>query len=359
MPLLIDEAEIKKSPKVLLHDHLDGGVRSETLIELAQECGYPNLPKDNPKDLAQWYWDACNDGSLELYLETFEHTISLMQTQEQIIRVAREAVIDLALDGVVYAEIRGAPELFTRKGLTLNQVIEATNEGFAQGMKEALGKGFKIQVNNILCALRQNKVSFEIAQKVLEFKDRGVVGFDIAGPEAGFPPDDHLKAFSYLEKNGCHFTIHAGEADGVASIAQAVRICHAQRIGHGIRLIDDIEFTGDEVSFGDLAQEILDRQILLEMAPTSNLQTGGAKSYETHQIGLMKKLGFNVSINTDNRLMSRTNMSNEILKIAEGYSWNLDELQDLALNAIGAAFIPKEKQSDIAAQIREGFKVLA
>jgi len=143
MPLLIDEVEIKKSPKVLLHDHLDGGVRSETLIELAQECGYPNLPKDNPKDLAQWYWDACNDGSLELYLETFEHTISLMQTQEQIIRVAREAVIDLALDGVVYAEIRGAPELFTRKGLTLNQVIEATNEGFAQGMKEALGKGFK------------------------------------------------------------------------------------------------------------------------------------------------------------------------------------------------------------------------
>jgi adenosine deaminase len=277
-----------------------------------------------------------------------------MQTPEEIIRVARECVIDLAADGVVYAEVRGAPELFTRKGLSLDQVIEATVEGFNQGMAEVAHNGKKIRVEHLLCALRQNHVSEEVATKVVKYKGRGVVGFDIAGPEAGFPPTDHIKAFNYLRDNNAHYTIHAGEAFGVESIALAVRECGAQRIGHGIRLIDDIDFSGDQPKLGSLAQEILDNQICLEMAPTSNLQTGGATSYATHQIGVMKKLGFNVTLNTDNRLMSATSMIREIREIATGYSWTMDDLHDVARNGIYSAFIDGDEQEEIyKSQIKE------
>ena len=347
MTLLIADEVIAAAPKVLLHDHLDGGLRPQTMIDHARASGYTKLPSEDPTELAQWFVNACSSGTLELYLETFEHTISVMQTQEEIIRIARECVLDLAADGVVYAEVRGAPELFTRKGLTLDQVIEATIEGQNQGMAEALGRGQRIRVEALLCALRQNHVSEEVATKVVKYKGRGVVGFDIAGPEAGFPPTDHIKAFDYLRANSAHFTIHAGEAFGIESIALAVRECHAERIGHGIRLIDDIDFSGATPVLGSLAQEILDRQICLEMAPTSNLQTGGAASYETHQIGVMKKLGFNVTINTDNRLMSATSMIREITEIARGYSWSTTDLHDIARNGIYSAFISRDQQDEI------------
>jgi adenosine deaminase len=347
MTLLISEQQIALAPKVLLHDHLDGGLRPQTMIDHALASGYTKLPSYEPEQLAKWFVDACSSGTLELYLETFEHTISVMQTTEEIIRVARECVIDLAADNVVYAEVRGAPELFTRKGLTMDQVIEATVEGFNQGMAEVAHNGKKIRVEHILCALRQNHVSDEVATKVVKYKGRGVVGFDIAGPEAGFPPTDHIKAFNYLRDSGAHYTIHAGEAFGVESIALAVNECGAQRIGHGIRLIDDIDFSSGEAKLGSLAQEILDNQICLEMAPTSNLQTGGATSYATHQIGVMKKLGFNVTLNTDNRLMSATSMNREAREIADGYSWNLDDLHDVARNGIYSAFIDDDEQEDI------------
>jgi len=347
MTLLITEQQIALAPKVLLHDHLDGGLRPQTMIDHALASGYTKLPSYEPEQLAKWFVEACSSGTLELYLETFEHTISVMQTTEEIIRVARECVIDLAADNVVYAEVRGAPELFTRKGLTMDQVIEATVEGFNQGMAEVAHNGKKIQVEHILCALRQNHVSDEVATKVVKYKGRGVVGFDIAGPEAGFPPTDHIKAFNYLRDSGAHYTIHAGEAFGVESIALAVNECGAQRIGHGIRLIDDIDFSSGEAKLGSLAQEILDNQICLEMAPTSNLQTGGATSYATHQIGVMKKLGFNVTLNTDNRLMSATSMNREAREIADGYSWNLDDLHDVARNGIYSAFIDDDEQEDI------------
>jgi adenosine deaminase len=214
-------------------------------------------------------------------------------------------------------------------------------------MAEVAHNGKKIRVEHILCALRQNHVSEEVATKVVKFKGRGVVGFDIAGPEAGFPPTDHIKAFNYLRDNGAHYTIHAGEAFGVESIALAVRECGAERIGHGIRLIDDIDFSSGEPKLGSLAQEILDNQICLEMAPTSNLQTGGAASYATHQIGIMKKLGFNVTLNTDNRLMSATSMIREAREIATGYSWTMDDLHDVARNGIYSAFIDDDEQEDI------------
>ena len=347
MTLLLSSEVIARAPKVLLHDHLDGGLRPQTMIDHALASGYTKLPSYKPDELATWFVNACSSGTLELYLETFEHTISVMQTKEEIERVARECVLDLAADGVVYAEVRGAPELFTRKGLTLDQVIEATVEGHKQGMAEAKAAGREIRVEVLLCALRQNNLSDEVATKVVKYKGRGVVGFDIAGPEAGFPPTDHIKAFDYLRSNAAHFTIHAGEAFGVESIALAVRDCHAERIGHGIRLIDDIDFSSGTPVMGSLAKEILDRQICLEMAPTSNLQTGGAASYETHQIGVMKKLGFNVTINTDNRLMSATSMIHEVTEISRGYSWTIDDLHDVARNGIMSAFISEDEKQDI------------
>ena len=356
MTLLLSSEVIARAPKVLLHDHLDGGLRPQTMIDHALASGYTKLPSYNPDELATWFVNACSSGTLELYLETFEHTISVMQTKEEIERVARECVLDLAADGVVYAEVRGAPELFTRKGLTLDQVIEATVEGHKQGMAEAKAAGREIRVEVLLCALRQNNFSDEVATKVVKYKGRGVVGFDIAGPEDGFPPTDHIKAFDYLRSNGAHFTIHAGEAFGVESIALAVRDCHAERIGLGIRLIDDIDFSSGTPVMGSLAREILDRQICLEMAPTSNLQTGGAASYETHQIGVMKKLGFNVTINTDNRLMSATSMIREVTEISRGYSWTIDDLHDVARNGIMSAFISEDEKQDIYKnQIKAGF----
>jgi adenosine deaminase len=347
MTLLLSSEVIARAPKVLLHDHLDGGLRPQTMIDHALASGYAKLPSYDPAQLATWFVNACSSGTLELYLETFEHTISVMQTREEIERIARECVLDLAADGVVYAEVRGAPELFTRKGLTIDQVIEATVEGHRQGMAEAKKNGQEIRVEVLLCALRQNNFSDEVAAKVVKYKGKGVVGFDIAGPEAGFPPTDHIKAFDYLRNNAAHYTIHAGEAFGVESIALAVRDCHAERIGHGIRLIDDIDFTSGTPVLGSLAREILDRQICLEMAPTSNLQTGGAASYETHQIGVMKKLGFNVTINTDNRLMSATSMIREVTEISRGYSWNIDDLHDVARNGIMSAFISEDEKTDI------------
>ena len=360
MTLLISEEQIALAPKVLLHDHLDGGLRPQTMIHHALASGYTKLPSYEPDQLAKWFVEACSSGTLELYLETFEHTISVMQTPEEIIRVARECVIDLAADNVVYAEVRGAPELFMRKGLTLDQVIEATVEGFNQGMAEVAHNGKKIRVEHILCALRQNHVSEEVATKVVKYKGRGVVGFDIAGPEAGFPPTDHIKAFNYLRDNGAHYTIHAGEAFGVESIALAVRECGAQRIGHGIRLIDDIDFSNNEAKLGSLAQEILDNQICLEMAPTSNLQTGGAASYATHQIGVMKKLGFNVTLNTDNRLMSATSMSHEMNQLVKECDWNFADLQRVTINALKSAFIPFEERLAIIEDIvKPGFAQIA
>ncbi len=359
MTLLLTAQEISQAPKVLLHDHNDGGLRPQTMIEMAEESGYTKLPFNDAERLAKWFFEACSEGTLELYLETFEHTISLMQTPEQIIRVARECALDLARDGVVYAEVRGAPELFTRKGLTIDQVIEYTVEGYQQGMAEAKREGFSIRVEGLLCALRHNHFADEVAEKVIQFKGKGIVGFDIAGPEMGFPPTDHIKAFNYLRAQGGHYTIHAGEAAPLESIALAVRECKTERIGHGIRLIDDISFENGEARLGELAQEILDKQIALEMAPTSNLQTGGASSYETHPIGIMKELGFNVTINTDNRLMSKTSMIKEITEISAAHSWDLQDLHDVAENAINSAFISADEIKNILeSQIRPGYEKL-
>jgi adenosine deaminase len=342
--------QIKRLPKVVLHDHLDGGLRPETIIDIAQRIGY-SLPTTDPTKLADWFEESCNSGSLERYLETFEHTIAVMQTREDILRVARECALDLARDGVVYAEVRGAPELFTRQGLSLNEVIEATVEGFRLGEKDAAAEGLSIRVESILCALRQNNVAQEVAEKAIEFRDKGVVGFDIAGPEDGFPPSNQLDTFNYLRQEDAHFTIHAGEAYGLPSIWQAIQMCGAERLGHGVRIIEDIDLSGTTPRLGRLASYVKDRRIPLELCPTSNLQTGAVKDMKSHPIGLLAKLRFRVTINTDNRLMSRTSMTNEMQQVVSAFDWTFQDLQRVTINALKSAFIPFDERLKIIEEV--------
>ena len=343
--------QIKRVPKALLHDHLDGGLRPETIIEIAQQIGYKKLPTDDPKKLADWFEESCNSHSLVRYLETFSHTIAVMQSKEAIIRVSRECAIDLARDGVVYAEVRGAPELFTEQGLSLDQVVEATLEGYKQGMAEAASEGNKIRVESLLCGMRQNNRSQEAAAAVVKYRNKGVVGFDIAGPEDGFPPTNQLETFEYLRKENAHFTIHAGEAYGLPSIWEAIQICGAERLGHGVRIIDDIDFSGDKPKLGPLASYVRDRRIPLELCPTSNLQTGAAKTYSEHPIGMLAKLRFRVTLNTDNRLMSRTSMSNEMSECVKSFGWKFADLQRVTVNALKSSFIPFEERLEIIEKI--------
>ena len=345
------DEQIKRVPKALLHDHLDGGLRPQTIIEIAEKIGYKKLPTNDPKKLADWFEESCNSHSLVRYLETFSHTIAVMQTKEAIIQVARECVIDLARDGVVYAEVRGAPELFTEQGLTLDQVVEATIEGYKEGMVEAAREGKNIRVESLLCGMRQNNKSQQAAAAVVKFRNKGVVGFDIAGPEDGFPPSNQLETFEYLRKENAHFTIHAGEAYGLPSIWEAIQICGAERLGHGVRIIDDIDFSSSSPKLGPLASYVRDRRIPLELCPTSNLQTGAAKTFAEHPIGKLAKLRFRVTLNTDNRLMSNTSMSHEMSQCVKSFDWKFIDLQRVTVNALKSSFIPFEERLEIIEKV--------
>jgi adenosine deaminase len=352
--------QIKRIPKAVLHDHLDGGLRPQTVIDLAQEIGYTKLPHHEASALAEWFYEACNSGSLERYLETFEHTIAVMQTPAAVMRVAREAALDLARDGVVYAEVRGAPELFTRGAMNLDEVIEATTEGFQLGIKDALDEGLNIRVEQILCALRQNDWSDEVARKVVKYRNNHVVGFDIAGPEDGYPAKNYLSAFEYLKGENAHFTIHAGEAYGPASIWQAISICGAERLGHGVRIVEDIDFSAATPKLGLLAAYVRDRRIPLELCPTSNLQTGAVKDYASHPIGILEELRFRITINTDNRLMSGTSMSQEMEHVVKALDWTLLDLQRVTVNALKSAFIPfDERLAIIEEQVKPAYQKIS
>src|SRR5215218_3495213 len=300
--------QVHRAPKVLLHDHLDGGLRPQTIVELAAEIGH-ELPAADAESLGRWFTEAADSGSLVRYLETFDHTVAVMQTGPALARVARECVEDLAADGVVYAEIRYAPEQHVEQGLTLDEVVAAVQEGFDAGQQAA---GGRIVVRQLLTAMRHQARSMEIAELSVAWRDRGVAGFDIAGAEAGYPPTRHLDAFEYLQRENSHFTIHAGEAFGLPSIWQAIQWCGADRLGHGVRIIDDITVAGDRVDLGRLAAYVRDTRIPLEMCPHSNVQTGAAASIAEHPIGLLTRLRFRVTVNTDNRLMSQTSMSKEM-----------------------------------------------
>ncbi|WP_406383471.1 adenosine deaminase [Streptomyces sp. NBC_01618] len=352
--------QIRRAPKVLLHDHLDGGLRPGTIVDLAAASGYDGLPETEPDKLGIWFREAADSGSLERYLETFAHTCAVMQTRDALVRVAAECAEDLAADGVVYAEVRYAPEQHLEAGLTLEEVVEAVNEGFREGERRARLDGHRIRVGALLTAMRHAARSLEIAELANRYRDQGVVGFDIAGAEAGFPPTRHLDAFEYLKRENNHFTIHAGEGFGLPSIWQALQWCGADRLGHGVRIIDDIEVAEDgAVKLGRLASYVRDKRIPLELCPTSNLQTGAAASYAEHPIGLLRRLHFRVTVNTDNRLMSGTSMSQEFEKLTETFGYTLDDMQWFTVNAMKSAFIPfDERLAMINDVIKPGYAEL-
>lgn len=336
---------IRRAPKVCLHDHLDGGVRPVTVAELAAEIGYTDLPETDPGALARWFNESANSGSLDRYLETFRHTVGVMQTVDGLRRVAREAAEDLAADGVVYAEVRYAPELHVEGGLSLTEVVEAVLEGFAEGEQAAADAGHPIRIGTLLTAMRTAARSRQIADLVVEYRHRGVVGFDIAGREAGYPPTRHLDAFEFLRRENAHFTIHAGEAFGLPSIWEAIQWCGADRLGHGVRIVDDITRRPDgSYELGPLASYVRDRRIPLEMCPTSNVMTGAAASMAEHPIGVLADLKFRVTINTDNRLMSDTTMTREMVAVCDAFGWGLPELRWLTVNAMKSAFIPFDER---------------
>ncbi|RLU90358.1 adenosine deaminase [Streptomyces griseocarneus] len=352
--------QIRRAPKVLLHDHLDGGLRPGTIVELAREIGYDALPETDPDKLGIWFREAADSGSLERYLETFAHTCAVMQTREALVRVAAECAEDLAEDGVVYAEVRYAPEQHLEAGLCLEEVVEAVNEGFRLGERRARENGHRIRVGALLTAMRHAARALEIAELANRYRDSGVVGFDIAGAEAGFPPTRHLDAFEYLKRENNHFTIHAGEAFGLPSIWQALQWCGADRLGHGVRIIDDIQIAEDgTVKLGRLASYVRDKRIPLEMCPTSNLQTGAAASYEEHPIGLLRKLRFRTTVNTDNRLMSGTSMSREFEHLVKAFGYDLGDMEWMTVNAMKSAFIPfDERLAMINDVIKPGYAEL-
>jgi len=343
---------IVTAPKVLLHDHLDGGLRPATLIDLAEQFGYRSLPSTEVRGLASWFAESAYSGSLERYLETFTHTLAVMQTRESLVRVASECAQDLAADGVVYAEVRFAPELHTEQNLTLDEVVQAVLDGFAAGSLAGAEAGHPIRVRALLTAMRHAARSREIAELSIAFRDRGVAGFDIAGAEAGFPPTRHLDAFEYLRRENAHFTIHAGEGFGLPSIWEAIQWCGADRLGHGVRIVDDIEVGRDgRVHLGRLAEYVRDKRIPLEMAPTSNVQTGAARSIAEHPIGLLAELKFRVTVNTDNRLMSGCSMTSEMTALTEAFGYGWDTLQWFAVNAMKSAFLPFDQRLEIIEQV--------
>lgn len=322
-------------PSVLLHDHLDGGLRPGTVLELAGTYGYSGLPIHDEPSLADWF-DQGSSGSLESYLEAFTHTIAVMQHPEALEQVAYEAAVDLAADGVVYAEIRFCPDLHTKHGLSPRDAVETVAAGLRRGAREG-----GLRWGLIIDALRHLDHSMEMARLAASSRDQGLVAFDLAGPEAGHPPADHLAACRYAREAGLRLTLHAGEAAGsrgVAYIAEAMDDCAAERLGHGVEIIDDCLLSdGEIVDLGPVAQRILDRQLPLEICPSSNLATRRLDP-EDHPVGALQRAGFNVTINTDNRLISATSISGELRLVEKYHGFDTNDLALVARRSLLAAF---------------------
>ena len=343
---------IRRAPKVLLHDHLDGGLRPATVIELAAETGYAGLPTTDVDELARWFQLGAARRDLVLYLDTFQHTVGVMQTRDALVRVARECAEDLAADGIVYAEVRFAPELHIERGLTLDEVVEAVLEGFRAG---SAGRG--ITIGTLVTAMRTAANSREIAELAVRHRHQGVVGFDIAGKEAGYPPSRHIDAFQFVQRANFHITIHAGEAFGLPSIWEALQWCNAERLGHGVRIVDDITVEPDGTAhLGALASFVRDRRVPLEMCPTSNVNTGVCDTIAEHPIGLLARLKFRVTVNTDNRLMSGVTLSGEFAALVDAFGYGWDDIQWLTINAMKSSFWPfGERLALIDGVIKPGF----
>ncbi|HZC24182.1 MAG TPA: adenosine deaminase, partial [Candidatus Binatia bacterium] len=339
----LDRSLLKSLPKVLLHEHLDGVLRPTTVIALAEDCSYAGLPTRDPDELARWFHQGANQGSLAKYLEGFKHTIAVMQTEEALDRVAYEQAEDLSRDGVVYYETRFAPLFHITRGLTHQQVVAAVLKGMARGRRD-----FGVQSGLIICAMRNMNVSLEMAELAVDFRERGVVGFDLAGEEGGYPPKKHVDAFHYIQRENFNITVHAGEGFGKESIWQAIQYCGAHRIGHGTRLIDDIAVAeGRAVKLGDLAQYVLDKRIPLELCLLSNVHTGAAPSLDQHPFKILFQEKFRVTLNTDNRLMSDTCMTKEFEAAAETFGLTLDDFEKITVNAMKSAFLPYGRRCDL------------
>ncbi|MDH6425157.1 adenosine deaminase [Aurantimicrobium minutum] len=359
----VDGVDVRTLPKISLHDHLDGSLRPATIIELAEAEGI-ELPVLDAEGLGQWFADQSNSGSLVEYLKTFDLTCAVMQTREGLTRVARESVIDLANDGVIYGELRWAPEQHLTKGLSLDQVVEYVQEGIEQGIEDAAAEGKTIRIGQLITAMRHADRSLEIAQLAVRHRDNGVVGFDIAGAEQGFPASKHQAAFDYLASEYFPVTIHAGEADGIGSIESAIYDGRALRLGHGVRLAEDVSIDGSDanatfVSLGVLSQWVKDRGITLELSPSSNLQTGAIAAWGDdimdHPFDLLYQLGMTVTVNSDNRLQSGTSLSRELWLVADAFAYGLADLETFQQNAAASAFLPLEDREALADAITDGF----
>jgi adenosine deaminase len=342
-PMPLDETFIRSLPKVLLHDHLDGGLRPETIVELAREQQYDDLPTTDAAALADWFHRGAKRGSLPLFLEGFAHTCGVMQTAEALERVAYEMLADMRDDGVVYVETRFAPLLHTRKGLHSDEVVAAVLKGLERGQRD-----FGVDYGVILCAMRNTQRSLEVAELAVDFRERGVVGFDLAGEEGGFPPKKHIDAFHYIQRENFNITVHAGEAFGKESIWQAIQWCGAHRVGHATRLIEDIGVDRHDptqiVKMGYLAQYVLDKRIPLEICLSSNVDTGAIDSIERHPFGMYYRYGFRVSLNTDDRLMSDTTMTREFAVANRVFNMGVPDLEKVTINAMKSAFIPHKRR---------------
>jgi adenosine deaminase len=348
----LDRGVLKSLPKVLLHEHLDGVLRPKTIIELARSAKYDRLPTEDPEELARWFHQGANQGSLPKYLEGFVHTIAVMQTEEALERVAYEQAEDLSRDGVLYFETRFAPIFHTRKGLSHQQVVSALLKGLERGRKD-----FGIYSGLIICAMRNMDVSLEMAELAVDFRERGVVGFDLAGEEGGYPPKKHVEAFHYIQRQNFNITVHAGEGFGKESIWQAIQYCGAHRIGHGTRLIDDIAVAdGKAVKLGDLAQYVLDKRVPLEICLLSNVHTGAARSLSEHPFKILYQEKFRVTLNTDNRLMSDTTMTKEFEAAQDTFGLHLEDFEKITINAMKSAFLPYDRRCDfIYSVIKPGY----
>ena len=355
--------DIKSLPKISLHDHLDGGLRPSTIVELAAEVGH-QLPTADPVELGNWFSESANSGSLVRYLETFDHTVAVMQTREGLERVAYEAVLDLAEHNVIYGELRWAPEQHLAKGLSLDETVEAVQDGLERGMEEVEARGGFIRTGQLVTAMRHADRGLEIAELAVRHRNNGVVGFDIAGAEKGFMPARHKIAFDYLASELFPVTVHAGEADGVESIKDAIISGRALRLGHGVRLVEDIMFSRTEgdtdlVVLGPVAQWVHDREIALETSPSSNLQTGAFEmlgdTMADHPFDILYELGFRVTVNTDNRLMSGTNLTKELEILVDTFGYSLADLEQFQLNAAAAAFQGLPEREELMDMIEIGF----
>ena len=342
--MAVDIAEIRSLPKVALHDHLDGGLRPATIIDLAPGAGV-ELVSDDPAVLGDWFFTEADSGSLVRYLRNFALTCAVMQTRDNLVRIAREFVADQAADGVVYAEARWAPEQHVAGGLSLEQAVVAVRDGLAAGTDEAAATGHPIVVRQLLTAMRQNVPTLDVARLAVAYRGDSVAGFDLAGPEDGFPPARFAPVWAYLHGEHVPLTIHAGEAAGLASIREAVDVCGADRIGHGVRLIDDIDTSWPNPVPGRLASSVRDRRITLEVCPSSNLQTGIAARLADHPVDTLIRSGMRVAISCDNRLMSRTSLSREFALLAGTFGYGLADLRRLTLNAAEGAFLGSDDRA--------------